>query len=116
MKRNKKAMGKVSCANFQLLGYQYLNHLCGSIPLVKESRKTAEGSIQMLRCFLECNSFFPAFFALVQSLRLPMYRTFDSRLTPMAGWMYCGCFAKSKVFVDKPRRVLFALIQHSFQS
>ena len=30
--------------------------------------------------------------------------------------MHCGCFAKSKVVVDKPRRVLSPLVQHSFQS
>lgn len=70
----------------------------------------------MLRCFLECSSSFPTFFAFVQSLRLRMYCTFDSRLTPMAGWMHCGCFAKSKVLVDQPRHVLFPLNQHSFQS
>lgn len=30
--------------------------------------------------------------------------------------MHYGCFAKSKVVVDKPRRVLSPLVQHSFQS
>lgn len=73
MKQNKKAMGMLICATVQVLGNQYLSHPHGSIQSAKESRKVAEGSIEMLRYFLEYSSFFPKVYTLIQSPRLRVY-------------------------------------------
>lgn len=113
MKRNKKAMGKLDgWATVQLLGYQFSKLSSWFNPISEREQEDSGGKYS--RCFVvswnialstlhSLDSFYPhTFVCIVRSI---------AGSTPMAGWMHCGCFTKSKVFVDNPRRVLFPLIQ-----
>ncbi len=107
--KQKSKWGKLGCAAVQLLGYEPVSESSLWFNPISESEQEGSGG-KYSRCavvswnvalFSSCSSQIPT----------PSYASYVliAGSPPMAGCgMHCGCFAKSKVFVDKPRRVLFS--------
>lgn len=107
--KQKSKWGKLGCAAVQLLVYEPVSESSLWFNPISEREQEGSGG-KYSRCavvswnvalFSSCSSQIPT----------PSYASYVliAGSPPMAGCgMHCGCFAKSKVFVDKPRRVLFS--------